>query len=429
MIPSHILDALKKLKRDPVLFAEVLLNFHPFPYQAELLRDESKRIVACWGRQTGKSTTVAVKAVHRAFCNEEQTILIASPSHRQSLLMYNRVRRLLSRSTILRRSVVRMSRDSLTLANRSSITALPMAEERLRGYTAHMVIVDEAAFTPSRVIVEVLMPMLAATDGTLMLVGTPWGKDHIFYRAFTSGEWSVHHVRSSQCPLISREFLERQRRLMTVEEYMREYDAEFVESRACYFPQDLITRCVNPALKLMVTRSELGAGVGGEYYGGLDLGKLRDYSVLAVVERVGGKLVLRLLRIFGLGTPYSRVIEEVADTCKRLRLRRLAVDRSGVGEAVYEELRARIGVVDGVRFTAERKAEMLTHLKMLMEQGRLEIPCHKTLINQLHNIQYRTGWAGTPIFTHPKGKHDDAAIALALACWAAKTGAVAARAW
>ena len=425
------LSELRRLKLDPVLFAEVLLDFYPFPYQARLLRDRSKRIVACWGRQTGKSTTVAVKAIHWAYCNADQTILIVSPSHRQSLLMYARIRRLIARNRHMLRSVKRMSsRGELLLSNGSRIVALPMAEDRLRGYTANLVIVDEAAFTPEEVIIDVLMPMLAATDGTLILVGTPWSRNHIFYRAFMSDDWSVHHVSSSQCPLISRSFLEHQRKVMTDAEFRREYCAEFVEVFAHYFPEELVLSCVDPSLKLARTAHSVArAGVSGELYAGLDLGKLRDYSVLAVVEEgVDGVLTLRLLRIFDIGTPYAEVVRETVRTCVELAVKRLIVDRSGVGEAVYEELRSRVGA-EGFKFSAEGKAELLANLKLLLEKRRIRLPYHRTLLRQLTSIEQRETKAGRTVLTHPPRGHDDAVMALALACWATKNKTKAAKAW
>jgi len=37
-------------------FAEKISNIKPFPYQVKLLEDNHKRIVACMGRQMGKTT-------------------------------------------------------------------------------------------------------------------------------------------------------------------------------------------------------------------------------------------------------------------------------------------------------------------------------------------------------------------------------------
>jgi phage FluMu gp28-like protein len=55
-------EALRRLAEEPSLFAQLLLNFKPFDYQAKLLNDNSERVIACMGRQTGKTTTIATKA-------------------------------------------------------------------------------------------------------------------------------------------------------------------------------------------------------------------------------------------------------------------------------------------------------------------------------------------------------------------------------
>ena len=53
------------------------------------------------------------------------------------------------------------------------------------------------------------------------MLSTPWDKDHIFYRAFSDAKgWSVYHLPSSANPLISKEFLEEQRRLIGKERYL-----------------------------------------------------------------------------------------------------------------------------------------------------------------------------------------------------------------
>ena len=75
----------------PVVYAESVFGIKPFPYQAELLEDENKRIVACMGRQTGKTTAIAMKAVFFADTHSNVTILITDPSLRQSMIIFDRV--------------------------------------------------------------------------------------------------------------------------------------------------------------------------------------------------------------------------------------------------------------------------------------------------------------------------------------------------
>ena len=110
---------------------------------------------------------------------------------------------------------------------------------------------DEAAFMPEEVIIQVVFPMLSTTDGSAVFLSTPWGRDHFFYRAFMDPNYSVHHVKSNECPLIKPEFLEEQRRNMSDEAFRMEYLAEFVEAASCFFSQDLIRGCVDPELEFI----------------------------------------------------------------------------------------------------------------------------------------------------------------------------------
>ena len=111
-------------KIDTLEFAEKLLKIKPFPYQAKLLQDQSKRIVACMGRQSGKTTTIALKAIKFAISNKAVTILITSPSLRQSMIMFNRISNLIATSPLKQR-VTRATRTTIQFDNKSEIIALP----------------------------------------------------------------------------------------------------------------------------------------------------------------------------------------------------------------------------------------------------------------------------------------------------------------
>mgnify|MGYP000282918183 CR=1 FL=1 len=426
------LEGLRALKKDPVLFAR-LLGFKPFPYQERLLKDPSKRIVACWGRQTGKSTTAALKALHFAFTGSGRTVLIISPSLRQSELMFEKIRALIEaevelgpgeRARPLEDSVESLSRKRLVLTNASKVIPLPCSPERVRGFSAHMVVIDEASFVPEELITSVVMPMLAATDGRIIMLGTPWSRDHIFYRAF-SGQlpgWSVHHVPSTECPLIRPDFLEEQKMTMPEADFRREYLAEFVEEGVLYFPSSLVLSCIEPELRLASDPGALSSSEGLIYMG-LDLGKLRDQSVLAAVEkRSSGVIGLLFLRAFDVGTPYSRVVAEVARAFRLAGAVKLVIDRSGVGEAIFERLSSELGegALLGFRFTADSKAELLSNLKLLMEAGRLRLPYHRPLLSQLTSITCELTSSGRLRIEHPPRGHDDMVMALALACWGAE---------
>jgi phage FluMu gp28-like protein len=409
--------------KGPVDYAEKVLGVKPFSYQAELLLDENKRIVACMGRQTGKTTTIAMKAIYFADTNPNVTVLITSPSLRQSMIMFDRIATFVYSVPRLRNKIVRATRTLIHFENGSRIIALPCSENLLRGYTAQMVICDEASFMPEEVITQVIFPMLSTTNGYAIFLSTPWGKDHFFYRAFVNPAYSVHKVKSEQCPLIKREFLEEMKANMTREAFLMEYEAEFVEALNSYFPQDLIRKCVELAQKLAVELygSLEAAFPIGDYYVGVDFGKLQDYSVITVLKREGDILKLVYMYQFPLETPYTQVIGHLVRAHQKFKFRKALVDQTGVGEPVLEEIRNQgLNNVEGLKFTVQTKEELLSNLKIVMEQNRLAIPFHRQLCQQINEQQYTYSKSGHLQFSHPANSHDDMLWSLAL-------GAIAAR--
>lgn len=414
----------EEITGSPVVFAEKVLGIEPFPYQAKLLEDESKRIVACMGRQSGKTTTIAMKAIYFADTNPNVTVLITAPSLRQSMIMFDRIAAFIYSSAYLRNKVVRATRTLIYFENGSRIIALPCSENLLRGYMANMIILDEASWIPEEVITQILFPMLTTTQGYAVFLSTPWDKNHFFYRAFVNPKYSVHKVKSEECPLVTDEFLEEMRQNMTREAYLMEYEAEFVEALNCYFPQALIRKCVELAQKLGVelyTSLEVDFPKG-EYYAGVDFGKLQDYSVLAVVKVEDNTMKLFYLHEFPLETSYSQVIGHLVRAHEKFHFNKVLVDQTGVGEPILEEIRSQgVDCVEGIKFTVQTKEDLLSGLKIAMEQGRLAIPIDRRLCTQINEQQYAYSKSGHLQFSHPDRSHDDMLWALALAVAATRT--------
>ena len=325
-----------------------------------------------------------------------------------------------------------MTRTVIQLDGGSRIIALPASMNLLRGFTADLIICDEAAFVEERLIVQVMFPMLATTNGALILLCTPWGRENIFYQAFMDPDCSTHHVKSSECPLISRDFLEEQRRNMTEMAYRMEYEAEFLESATSYFSQDLIRSCIDPTLELE-TDLEGVSPKPGDYYGGCDLGKLADYSVLSIVKKQGNSVKLVFLKEFLLETPYPSVIGAIVRANEKFGLRRILIDRSGVGEAVMDEMMGQgLTNAEGASFSGEKKAEYLANLRIKMKQGKFEMPYDRRLCQQINEQEYEYTRTGKLRIWHPPNSHDDQLWAVSLAVYAGKEEeprGVLARAW
>src|SRR5512138_2884217 len=76
---------------DPVLFAREALGFLPDEWQSHVLRWSGKRLLMNCSRQSGKSTTTAVKALHKALYTPGVLVLIVSRSQRQSGELFRKI--------------------------------------------------------------------------------------------------------------------------------------------------------------------------------------------------------------------------------------------------------------------------------------------------------------------------------------------------
>jgi len=84
-----------ELALDPVLFAREL-GFNPDPWQAKVLRWTETRLMLNCSRQSGKSTTAAIVALHRAIYYTKSLVLLVSPSLRQSSELFRKVNEFLN---------------------------------------------------------------------------------------------------------------------------------------------------------------------------------------------------------------------------------------------------------------------------------------------------------------------------------------------
>ncbi|MEM3097995.1 MAG: terminase family protein [Nitrososphaerales archaeon] len=402
---------------DPIRFAKVL-GFDPFEYQAKIMKDTARRIVVCAGRQVGKSQCVAAKAIHFALSNEKSTTLIVSASLRQSMLMFEKISSLLESK--LPALMAYRSRTRIKMSNGSSIIALPSGRygHTLRGFTADLVIIDEAAFVAEEVIANSVLPMLATTNGYCWMLSTPYDKDHVFYKAFTSQSWSVYHLPSSVSPRISKEFLEEQRQLLGELRFQQEYEALFVDDANAYFPMTLLRECVDSNLDETYALHAYEQACCAGY----DPGGKKDPAALVIVSRDKNGYTVRFAKTWK-SQEYTTTDIAVAEICKKMNVQKLCVDQTGLGDPLVEHLGDiyRKELVQGIFLTQKNKGELLLYLRLLLEQKLIRLPNDRDLLASLNCITYERSYSGNYLFKHSRGTHDDLAYALALAVFASKT--------
>jgi len=198
---------------------------------------------------------------------------------------------------------------------------------------------------------------------------------------------------------------------------------------------------------------------------GLDLGKMSDYSALAIAEerperveeapRRAGLVpywaadpayALPWLQRWPLRTPYQTIAEEVAGRVAALAAIpgaevALFVDGTGVGTAVTEILAAQDAIkrrrcMVTITITAGRevtrvaggwhvaKGELIGVAQVALQRGKLNVasalPEARTLRDELATFEVTLTEAANAQFSHRDGKHDDLVLAVAVALWGAR---------
>jgi Terminase large subunit, T4likevirus-type, N-terminal len=160
----------------------------PDPWQERVLKSDDPRICLNCCRQAGKSSVVAVKALHVGLYQPKSLILLLSRSLRQSGELARKVFDAYESSG---RKVPpeTESKLALELSNGSRILALPGGDEAaIRGFSGvRCLIIDEAARCPDSLWVA-LRPMVAVSRGSMMVLSTPFGRRGFFYRVWSQSQ-------------------------------------------------------------------------------------------------------------------------------------------------------------------------------------------------------------------------------------------------
>jgi hypothetical protein len=178
------------------------------PWQETVLRSDDPRICLNRCRQAGKSSVVAVKALHIGLYRPKSLILLLSRSLRQSGELARKVFDAYGSSG---RKVPpeAETKQTLELANGSRILALPGGDEgAIRGFSGvRCLVLDEASRIPDALWVAV-RPMIAVSGGSVMLLSTPFGCRGFSYRVWAESQrWLKIQVTAGQCPRLTRDFL------------------------------------------------------------------------------------------------------------------------------------------------------------------------------------------------------------------------------
>ncbi len=254
--PNLLRQAATALRQaiDPAMFATEVCGIPPDPWQARVLRSDAKRVALVCSRQSGKSTTTAIKAAHTALHVPGSLVLMVAPTQRQSSEIFGKCRHFLSQCPGVPARLPSDNAMSLRLPSGSRVVALPGDNpDSVRGYSGPaLVIVDEAAFCCNEILTAI-MPTLAVSNGALWLLSTPNGKQGTFYDIVSaaSPEWQIERIKASQCPRITADFIAEYTRTRGPHASRAEFECAFLEANGQYFCDEAISAVLSDTLPML----------------------------------------------------------------------------------------------------------------------------------------------------------------------------------
>ena len=204
------------------------------PAQIKIHQSKSRFNIACWGRQSGKTTTGLDKMVYKPLQGRPGGVYwYILQTHTAAEVAFNRYWDLLHPTQLLMKEKPNESEKFVHLVNGAKVFFKSGQNfEDLRVETLDGVVIDEYRQQDPALWSRVIRPMLAFRSGWADVYSTPNGYDHfydLFEAAKTDSEWGCFHAPSTDAWWWTPEEVASAKATMSDDEYAQEIMAEFRE--------------------------------------------------------------------------------------------------------------------------------------------------------------------------------------------------------
>jgi hypothetical protein len=218
-----------------------VIPFEPWEFQKDLIRKiiDNRFVLARWGRQIGKSTTVAAMLLWHALFNKRYTIAILAHKMEQAQEILYRIQesfQLLPHW--LQQGVVEWNKRSMSFENGSRIFAAATSSGSIRGKSLNILFCDEFSHVDRNMQEEfftsVVPTISSGTTTKFIITTTPKGMD-LFYKLWTESEQGRNDYVLSYAPWYSvpgrdEEWKKREIAKTSEMQFAQEHEIEFLGS-------------------------------------------------------------------------------------------------------------------------------------------------------------------------------------------------------
>lgn len=290
--------------------------------------------------------------------------------------------------------------NPVELSNGSLVRAHSMLAKILVSFSYHLMIIDEAheAHDTQRLTTDI-QPMGTAYNGTFIMLGTAGERDCLFLQyieankeKYKNGGKKLHfQITWQQAAKVNPYYARNMEKIIEDLEEGRLPQSSFDMSYNLIWStnDNKFMNAVRFQSILDHSRGiyKHGSLIKGEVVAGLDLGKMRDRTVLTVAELVPLEEDERFLRkvicwmeLFDAKNPipWPTQTRQLVDFIMQFQISRIAVDSTGIGESVRDSLDEMMEytgtVIEKFVYSDKTKALAYKDLDDIIELGLLSIP-------------------------------------------------------
>jgi hypothetical protein len=238
---------------DPAIWAKEVLGINPDPWQANLLRSRSPRIILNCSRQSGKSTICAALGLHESIYRRPSFGMAIAPSQDQSgelMMKFDEFRGAVELSSDYLDTDTKLA---VKFANGNRFIARPGSAKTSRGKSAVTLLLEDEASWVDDLLKQSVSPMLAVSGGRYIMMSTPFGKRGHFFDTWTNAKnWEKYEITADQCPRITAEFLQSELdNGMPKNFWLQEYYCQFMDTEDQLFSYDIVKEAFSPDVKVL----------------------------------------------------------------------------------------------------------------------------------------------------------------------------------
>ncbi len=412
--------------RQPVVAKDVVFEL-PWlhPAQEEFVwafeNYNARFVVAAFGTKGGKTHGSCARVVHEAWTGfNGKLIWWLAPSYAQSENAYIQIKRMLPRDTFKEEKAklaIQLLNPSGGLHSRIEFKSGEKGDN-LRGFGVHFLVVDEYCRCKREAIISAMTTQLK-TKGRAMYLSTPKGHDD-FYNEFRKGDKSKlllgqldphpdyisFRMPSWVNPTLPEGTIDDMRRNMPRDVFRQECEAEFIDGATSVFRG--ARDCIRD------TPCPMEPEKGRRYVIGADLARIRDFTVIICMD-AESKHVVYFDRFHENSWDYQ--VSRIAAVSRKYNNAMVVVDATSIGEAPSQKLAEIVPTIQFKTNSNQAKRELVEKLRLSIEQRVITFPPIQVLVDELDDFEMEISPSGTVTYSAPRGKFDDAAMALALCNW------------